>query len=340
MDTEWIINRRFAILDSQQNPTNSTKTLEIIAGDGFDVIVTIADYNYCLSWKAGPNITLRHYQCTFSDYPEASDWELQHLNEYLLYEIDHDRKVILWSESADASQAIKNSVSEFFKYKEGDLSTLVKSKLASQVERARKIPPKLTHCRACKEEGCITDLVCHVTSVVDAERVLTSGVLLSACEVRNVSGQALAREESNVAGDPPDYFEYVMFTFGNCIAGDRLLLERNLGRAPTDTELAEELRPGVRFYFSYADLVEHPGFFSDGYHFCKVKDKLEIEPYLIVAVALSATASRLSRVTPQNLIKRMIFIEQAEHIDLWDWSHAAYEAARRYYSQPDREDNV
>jgi hypothetical protein len=306
--------------------------VKAIAGDGFDVIVTIADYEYCLSWKAGPNIALRHYQCTFSDYPKASDWELQHLNEYLLYEINHDRKVILWSESAAASQAIKNSVSEFFEYEEGGLSAFVKSKLASQAERARKIPPKLTHCRACKEEGCVTDMVCHVASVVDAERVLKSGVLLSACEVRNISGQILAQEESNVAGDPPDYFEYVMFTFGNCIAGDRLLLERKLGRAPTDTELAKELHPGVRFYFSYADLVKHPGFCSDGYHFCKVKDRLEIEPYLIAAVAPYATANHLSRVAPHNLRKRLIFIEHTEHIDLWAWSHMAYETAKHYRS--------
>jgi hypothetical protein len=36
----------------------------------------------------------------------------------------------------------------------------------------------------------------------------------------------------NAAGDPADYFEYIMLAWGNCQAGDRLVMERKLNRFP------------------------------------------------------------------------------------------------------------
>ena len=50
--------------------------------------------------------------------------------------------------------------------------------------------------------------------------------------------QQLMNESRNAANDPADYFEYIMFSWGNCQAGDRLVMERALGRFPDDEDLS------------------------------------------------------------------------------------------------------
>lgn len=330
MEIEWLIDKRIGILESPQNPLNSNKTIEDLVRKGFDAVVTIADYNFSISWRAGSKVTLRHYQCALGNYPEPSAWELQHLNEYLLYEIHHDRRIVLWCENVKTGKSISNSITQFFQYENMGLSEFVKSELATQPERVRDIPRKLTHCKGCQEKKCITDLVCHVASVTTAEMILKSRLILSACRARNKSGQELALERRNAAGDPPDYFEYVMFTFGNCIAGDRLVMERLLGTLPTHEELTKEFKPGVRFYFRYKDLIGHPGFRSDGYHYCKIKDMLELDPHLLVAIAPETASRELLQVSSANVRKRLVFIDPTTCIDLWSWSSGAYQVAKEY----------
>lgn len=39
------------------------------------------------------------------------------------------------------------------------------------------------------------------------------------------------------ANDPEDYFDYVMFAWGNCQASDRLVMKRKLGRFPDENGL-------------------------------------------------------------------------------------------------------
>ena len=336
MNVEWIIDNRVGILQSAENPANSDKAIKDLINGGFDVLVTIADYDFSISWKVGSKSTIRHYQCALSDFPIPSDWELQHLNEFLLYEIDHNRNVILWHENTQTSQSIKTSIKHFFRFESTSLSEFVKSSLASQPERAIHIPRELTHCKACKEKRCITNLVCHATSVTGAQTILKSGVILSACKVRNKSGQDLALEERNVAGDPPDYFEYVMFTFGNCTAGDRLVMERTLGALPTQQELTEEFNPGVRFYFRYIDLIRHPRFCSDGYHFCKIKDMLEIEPYLTAVIAPEDSKSKLLAIDTLIPEEHISFLDHTIYRDLWSWSHKAYEIAEEHNKNSSR----
>lgn len=334
MNIEWIIDKRVGILQSLETPISSNETIEALAGEGFDIVITIADYDFSISWKVGSKETLRHYQCALGNFPKPNSWELQHLNEYLLYEIHHDRRIALWCENTQTHKSVRNSIKQFFQYENIGLSEFVSSKLASQTERAKNIPLELTHCKACDEERCITDLVCHVTSVTDAEIILKSGAILSACKARNKLGQDLALEERNAAGDPPDYFEHVMFTFGNCTAGDRLVMERALRAPPTHEELTKEFNPGVRFYFRYIDLVGHPRFCSDGYHYCKVKDMVELEPYLIVAIAAEDDRTRLLMKDSFIPKEHVLFVDSSSYKDLWSWSHKAYEVAKELEKLP------
>ena len=71
--------------------------------------------------------------------------------------------------------------------------------------------------------------------VENAIQILACGSLLSPVKARKESAQVLMREARNAANDPADYFEYIMFAWGNCQAGDRLVMERKLGRLCSKT---------------------------------------------------------------------------------------------------------
>jgi hypothetical protein len=326
-----LVDKRIGIVTSPADPLDSDNDIQSLKENGFPVIVTVDNYDFNLIWNAGKHEIIRHSQCTFGDYPYPTDWELQHLNEFFLYEITHERNVALWCRDDRIRDRIAESVESFFDRDDENLTEFIRKKLETQPERAAKIPEILTHCKSCTELGCNTRLVCHVSSVADAEDILKKGEILSATKARGKSGEELAREARNAAGDPPDYFNYVMFTFGNCLAGDRLVIERNLGRMPSAKELSTELEPGVRFYFRYKDLLGHPGFCSDGYHYCKIKDCIDLDNRVIVIVAPESVKDILLNAVSRKLKERLIFVDETEYPDILDWSHHAYKLAERYF---------
>jgi len=325
-----LLQHGIGLIKSGEDPSRSDESIRSLVDSGFSVLVTIGDYDFNISWKIGFSVTIRRYQCTFGSYPEASKWELQHLNEFFLYELAHGRNVAIWCGGASVEKNILNSLDSFFKLDGNTLSEFIREKLDSQSNRAKKIPKELTHCKACKEKKCIIEMMCHVSSDQDAEEILRKGAILSAIKARQRTGEELAQEDRNAAGDPPDYFEYVMFTFGNCIAGDNLVMERSLGRSATSKELKYNFNPGVRFYCNYLDLVDHPGFRSDGYHYCKIKDSIDINNYLVVAIAPESTKAALSKAISSSLKNRLIFINQSEYSNLYSWSQEAYRTAIEY----------
>ena len=331
MKIDRFVENRTGIVTSDASPVESDADIRSLKDNGFSVIVTVDDYDFNLSWKAGRDETIRHYQCTFGDYPHPTGWELQHLNEFFLYEIAHGRNVALWCRDEQVKNQIIESINRFFNRGNLSFSELILQKLESQAQRASEIPEKLTHCKSCTEKGCNTRLVCHVTSITDAEIILRTGEILSASKARGKTGEELALEDRNAAGDPPDYFDYAMFTFGNCTAGDRLVMERALGIPPSSEELSEEFRPGVRFYFRYADLVRHPGFCSDGYHYCKIRDNIRLLDRVIVIIAPESARNVLLKVVSPELKERLIFVDETEYPDILSWSHQAYKLAEKYY---------
>lgn len=324
MNIKHLIEERVGVLDTAEIPTESEEKIEEIINLDYDVLVTFAEHDFSLSWKVGDDPFLRHYSCALGSYPIPSQWELQHFNEYILYELYHDRKVALWFKDETTKQKVIASILDFFQTKNSKLEEVIQTKLAAQKSRAKKIPDKLTHCTACIENGCRTDYVCHTTSVESALDIIKTGEIYSACKARNANPETLARDRGNVAGDPPDYFEYVMFSFGNCQAGDRLVTERRLGRFPEEEDLHENFRPGVRFYFKYDDLIEHPDFISDGYHYVKIKDSIALEPDLVALAASKEVKSTLLATAPSKMQELFIFLDHSQH-DIWTWSHNVYE---------------
>ena len=90
-------------------------------------------------------------------------------------------------------------------------------------------PHLITECTACPyRKGCETEYVCHTTALENAFSIFQSGKLFSAVKARGIAAEQLMKESRDAAHDPADFFNYIMFSWGNCQAGDRLVMERQL----------------------------------------------------------------------------------------------------------------
>ena len=130
----------------------------------------------------------------------------------------------------------------------------------------------------------MTDLLCHGTDAETAAHIVRSGRILSARRAREESTEVLVSQPRNAAGDPADYFDYVMFAAGNCPGPDKLVYERTCGYVPSWDDFAAGFQPAVKFFLRTVDLVNHPGFCTDGYHPAKIRDELALEPLLLAVV--------------------------------------------------------
>ena len=175
------------------------------------MIVNIGKHEFSIIWDGV-------YYHALSNYPNISEWELNRIINFVEYENLHGRKVEFISDNEEIIEKINYALfnkNEFIK-----------------VER----PEKLTECTACKQKGCITKYLCHTAPLENALSIIKSGSILSAVKARNLSGEVLRLEPRNAAKDPADYFEYLMLSWGICQAGDRLVMERKLGREPNEED--------------------------------------------------------------------------------------------------------
>ena len=170
----------------------------------------------------------------------------------------------------------------------------------------------------------MTEFVCHTASYENAQKILSSGKLLSAVKARGVSAEQLMMEDRNAAKDPADYFEYVMLTWGNCQAGDRLVMERKLGRFPNEEDLSIRFSPGVRFYFKYDVLMNHPGATFDGVLPMKIKDEIILADYIHTIVIPQDLRAGLNPVIPGNLRSKVLYVDN-DCKDIWEWSEKVYQ---------------
>ncbi len=189
------------------------------------------------------------------------------------------------------------------------------------------VPEKITECTACpKYKGCMTDIVCHTASVENAKSILDSGRLLSAVRARKKSAKELKAEARNAANDPEDYFDYIMFAWGNCQAGDRLVMERKLGRFPEEKDLSEDFTPGVRFFFKYEKLAEHPNRVFDGVLPMKIKDEVILKDWVHAIIIPEMYKEEFEPHIPKELQDNIYYIMN-DCKDIWEWSEKVYEFA-------------
>lgn len=263
------------------------------------MILNIANHEFSIIWEGV-------YYKALSDYPNISKWELKNIIDFIEYEEEHGRIVVFEIEDTNLYETILHEIQNKNKY-----LNVVK-------------PNKITECTACKQGGCLTEYLCHTASVESAIKIIKSGKLLSAKKVRKENVKYLINEDRNAAKDPADFFDYIMFSWGNCQAGDRLVVERNNNRAPTEEDLSDKFTPGIRFYFTYDDLVNLSNAKADGYHALKIKNELEIEPYLRAIIIPEEYIGYFKNIISNSLLLKTHFIKN-DCKDIWDWSEKVYD---------------
>ena len=243
-----------------------------------------------------------------SGYPDITEWELQNVADFMRYEEENGRSC-----AVEAEESIRKAVEEYKRTSGG----------------RRVAPPEIIkECTACpKYGGCMTDLVCHTSPLENAIKILDCGRLLSPVIARGVPAKELRREKRNAANDPEDYFEYIMFAWGNCQAGDRLVMERKLHRFPTEEDLSIHFTPGVRFFFRYNDLIRHPGAVFDGVLPLKIKDEVVLSEWVSAIIAPDIYRETAEPHVPKELRAKVFFLDGGGK-DIWQWSETAYEFAR------------
>lgn len=241
-----------------------------------------------------------------SNYPQVSDWEIRTIIEFIEYENKYGRACTIECE-------------------DNELLNLIHEKIANRDVYLKTVRPKLlTECTACPyRKGCVTDYVCHTTSLDNAIKIFECGKLLSALNARKVPVEQLMSENRNAANDPADYFEYVMLAWGNCQAGDRLVMERELERFPDEEDLSVHFNPGVRFYFKYDELAKHPNKIFDGVLPMKIKDEIILRDWVYKIVIPLKLKNKIKNHIPNDLKDRIVYIEN-DCKDIWDWSEKVY----------------
>ncbi len=263
------------------------------------MLIKVGNFEFTEVWDG---IFYKKLSC----YPQVTNWEIRNIIEFIEYEKKYGRKCKIECDNEDTLRTILDGI----EHKEVYLSA--------------PRPKLLTECTACPyRKGCVTDYVCHTTSIDNAIKIFECGKLLSALKARKVSVEELMRESRNAANDPADYFEYIMFAWGNCQAGDRLVMERALGRFPNESDLSVHFEPGVRFYFQYEQLLSHPNAICDGVLPVKVKDEVVLCDWVHKIVIPVKLKNALASYIPANLKDRIIYIEN-DCKDIWDWSEKVY----------------
>ena len=263
------------------------------------MIVDIADnHEY-------PGIWDGIYYFKLSDSTNIINWELKKLILFVDYEKRHNRETEIVCKNNDIIQTVNHALANPELY----LST--------------KKPNIITECTACKQKGCLTDYLYHGTEIENAKSIFKCGKILSAVNARNKPAQELANESRNAAKDPLDYFDYIMLTWGNCIAGDSLVMERMLGRFPDEYDFSVGFKPGVRFYFKYDVIENHKNCANDGQHPAKIKDELSLADYLHCCIIPEHNIFEFEKIIPDVLIDRVFYIEN-DCKDIWHWTEKVY----------------
>ena len=262
--------------------------------------VNIANHEYPGVWDGV-------YYFGLSDYPNISDWELRKLLMFMKYEKKHNRQTEIICEDKNILEAVNHAIANPALF----LSTRKPSKII------------VSACVNCRKGGCLTDYLCHTTEIQYAKAILKCGKLLSAVKARNKTAEELVAEPRAASKDPLDYFDYIMFMWGNCIGGDSLVMERTLGRFPNEHDLGAGLKPGVRFYFRYDDIVNHKDYADDGHHAAKVKNELLLADYLHCCIIPESYREEFENIVPSNFAGRVFYVEN-DCKDVWEWADKVY----------------
>lgn len=264
------------------------------------MLIKIGNFDYSECWDGV-------FYKKLSNYPYITEWEIQTIIDFIDYEAKYGRACEI-----EAEEAVLKRIEE---YKAAD-------------KKRVPVPQKITECTACpKYKGCMTDFVCHTSPVENALKILDCGSLLSPVPARGISAKELKAEKRNAANDPEDYFEYVMFAWGNCQAGDRLVMERKLGRFPDENDLSTGFTPGVRFFFKYNEIIRCPNAVFDGVLPLKIKDGIALNNWVHAIIVPTIYRDDIKPHIPENIREKVHFVDN-DCKNIWEWSEKVYEYAK------------
>lgn len=233
------------------------------------------------------------YYFELSDYPKIQDYEWNNIIAFISYEKAHGRQTEIICEDNNVLSKVHNA--------------------AAHLNGTEYIPPNV--------DG--DEFVYHATNVIAAQKILSSGQLLSAIKVYGKTGEELALERRKIGYyDPADYFEYIMFGWGDHMVGDYVVLSENW---PSDEDLVKgNFNAGVRFYFRYEDIIQHPGHVFDGYHAIKVKDEIILSDYLYACIVPEQYRNEIKSHISPELALRVHYLSQ-KGIGISDWNDKVYD---------------
>lgn len=238
------------------------------------------------------------YYFDLADYPRISALELKNLRDFIAYEQMYGRQTEIVCEDAAVLAAVNDAI--------------------KQPETGRD--PLL--------QDFLPEYVYHGTDILATKHILSGGRLLSAVKAYGKSGETLAYEKRDSPwNDPADYFEYIMFGWGDSPVGDYVVLsETPEGEQGADDP--ERFMPGVRFYFRYADLLKHPGHVFDGYHVIKVKDEIILSDYLHACIVPDRYKKDLEDAVLPALADKIHYLPQ-NGLGIFEWTKSVYDFVRK-----------
>lgn len=241
--------------------------------------------------------------------------EVQRIADFIHYETWHGRSVGIWIGYDSAKGVVVDAAS-------------------AELPRPADRPPTDDPC-CCRpyHDGCDGSLLCHAAPVEAAQQILYSGRLLSSRALSAKLPQQPERREDD-AGDPADYYDYVCFANGDCVAPDIVAMQRHARRWLRPEECDKVFYPGARLFFRPKDLFHHPRAAWDGIQAVKVREEIDLDQYLtaVVLPGVDRNGKPLEISAPPDLEGRVITLDHRQHYGLAAWSTAALQAAARLMS--------
>ena len=220
-------------------------------------------------------------------YPHITMSDLKNIIAFIRYEKSYSRQTEIVCENENILAAINNAVSN-----PNNIESIL-------------LPPK-------------NEFIYHATDIKAAQKILSEGKLLSAVKVYGKTGEELSfAKRDSLWNDPADYFEYIMFCWGDDMTGDYVVLSE---RASVEDDLhTGNFDAGIRFYFRYEDIIQHSGHVFDGYHPIKVKDEIVLTDYLYACIVPEQYKGELKDYAFTKLASKVHYLSQ-KGIRLSDWN--------------------
>ncbi|MGT2768019.1 phosphate ABC transporter ATPase [Streptococcus ictaluri] len=267
----------------------------------------ICKKDYSLQWGGT-------YFLALVNYPKIEDWELERILAFYSYEKYYHRKTDIFCEDLNILsqvQAYLKNHSSSYPFKPSQ-----KNVAATFNELGESI-----YC----------NLLSHTCTVKAARGIFELEKIMSATKVFHSDEKLLENSRRNAAGDPSDYFKYVMLGWSNTISGYRLAMERFLERSPKIEELHEKFLPGISFHFKYSDILDTVGYVFDGYHPAKVETELSLDKLYACIIPLHLK-SHFRNVIPKSLYQKVHYINY-EGEGLYDWSDKVYQFVAKFFNE-------